>query len=177
MPKMNSSRRKVLNDVITTHATVTPMSAIASAIPASATIIPDISIEMEDPPVVTVHQGVTSPVYRVVSFEIRSDLEDVPVSDDITDHTFLRDAPKQLLSSLSNSEKGDDEKDHIPEITLYHSGDSDTSMNLENVRDFIDHIPSSIPEVDDSFIGQTNYRDQLSQFKSTGSGKFAAEQL
>ena len=179
MSKMNPSRRKVLGDVITPHAPVKPMSAIASAlmIPASATIIPDISIEMEDPQVVTVDQGVTSPVYRVVSFEIRSDLYDVPVSDDTTDHTSLRNTPKQLLSSLSNSEEDDEEKDHIPEITLYHSGDSDTSMNLENVRDFIDHIPSSIPEVDDSFIGQANYRDHLSQFKSTGSGKFAAEQL
>ena len=179
MPKMNLSKRQLLGDVIAPHATVQPMAAIAPAliIPASATIIPDISVEMEDPTVVAVDQGVLSPVKRIVSFEIRSDLDGIPASDDIDDHMSLRYAPKHLLSSLSNSEEFDEEKDHIPEITLYHSGDSDTSMNLENVRDFIDHIPSSIPEMDDSFIGERNKRDQLSQFKSTGSGKFAAEQL
>ena len=181
MPKMNLSKRQLLGDVIAPHATVKPMAAIAPAaliIQASATIIPEISVEKEDPTVVTVDLGVLSPVRRVVSFESTSDLDEIPSSDDIDDHLSLRNAPKQLLSSLSNSEEDVEEKDHIPEITLYHSGDSDTSMNLENVRDFIDHIPSSIPEMDDSFIGERNNRDQLlSQFKSTGSGKFAAEQL
>jgi Kinesin motor domain len=121
-------------------------------------------------------EGVTSPVKKVLSFEIQSTQDDIPTSNSLYSRYISANTVNNFSSSRQDA--GDtEEKDHIPEITLYHSGDSDTSMNLGDVRDYIDHIPLSIPEQDDSFIGKECDRTLLSPFKSTGSGRFAKETL
>lgn len=121
-------------------------------------------------------EGITSPVKKVLSFEIQSTQDDIPTSVSLYSRYISANTVNNFSSSRDHT--GDtEEKDHIPEITLYHSGDSDRSMNLENVRDYIDHIPLSIPEQDDSFIGEECDRTLLSPFKSTGSGRFAKETL
>jgi hypothetical protein len=121
-------------------------------------------------------EGVTSPLKKVLSFEIQSASDDIPTSNSLYSRYISANAVNNFSSSRQDT--GDtEEKDHIPEITLYHSGDSDTSMNLSNVRDYVDHIPLSIPEQDDSFIGKEYERTLLSPFKSTGSGRFAKETL
>ena len=121
-------------------------------------------------------EGVTSPVKKVLSFEIQSTLDYIPASHNLYSRYISANTVNNFSSSRQDT--GDtEEKDHIPEITLHHSGDSDTSMNLSNVRDYIDHIPLSMPEQDDSFIGKECDGTLLSPFKSTGSGRFAKETL
>ena len=163
MSKLSFFKKQLL--AVRTTSAVAP----SSTVPSAAFVLPDIPVIIEDPPVVTVVQGVKLS-------EITSNFDDNPACIDDIDISFSSITAEHCPSILDST--GDsEEKDHIPELTLYHSGESDTSMNLGNVRDFIDHIPLSIPQQDDSFLGRVSVIDQLCPLKSSSSGKVAVEKL